>query len=347
MGFETPCRHDADGVSGKPIEHLSHTHCVRIKPAVGALLAGALLITGCSTATNEASEANGQEVSSTTASAQDQWPIVIDDSELDAVNFEAVPIQGYEKILALAVGSGEVVELLGAGDQLVGRDETSASPEDVPVVTQAHQVEIEQALALGPTVVLVDELSGPPEAIDALANAGARIVQVPAVWTLSDIPARIASIAEGVGADEQTADALARVLTPSAEAREASAPRVAFLYLRGPSAVYLLGGTNTGADALIKAAGGLDVGAELGYDGFVPLTAEAMVQADPDVLLVMADGLESVGGIDGLIELPGVAQTTAGQERRVIVVDDRTLLSFGSRTPALVEKLSQAFAAAE
>lgn len=318
---------------------------MRIKPAVGVLLAGALFITGCATAADPANETSEQPISSPTPE-QPQWPIVIDDAELESLDFDATPVTTDNTILALAVGSGEVVELLGAGDQLVGRDETSATPEDVPVVTQAHQIEIEQALALEPSVVLVDELSGPPEAIDALANAGARIVQVPAVWTLADIPARVTSIADGVGADEETAAALAQALTPKAEAQQTTAPRVAFLYLRGPSAVYLLGGANTGADALIEAAGGIDVGAELGYDGFVPLTAEAIVQANPDVILVMADGLDSVGGIDGLLELPGIPQTTAGQERKVVVVDDRTLLSFGARTPALVQRLSQAFAAA-
>jgi iron complex transport system substrate-binding protein len=318
---------------------------VRIKPAVGALLTGALLITGCSTAVDQANETSEQLASSPTTE-QPQWPIVIDDAELESLDFDATPVTTDNAILALAVGSGEVVELLGAGVQLVGRDETSATPEDVPVVTQAHQIEIEQALALEPNVVLVDELSGPPEAIDALANTGATIVEVPSVWTLADIPARVTSIADGVGADEETAAALAQALTPQAQEADTAAPRVAFLYLRGPSAVYLLGGASTGADALIAAAGGIDVGAELGYDGFVPLTAEAIVQADPDVIVVMADGLDSVGGIDGLLELPGIAQTTAGKERKVVVVDDRTLLSFGARTPALVQRLSQAFAAA-
>lgn len=328
---------------------LSDTHRVRSKIAIGAWLAAALLITGCAADTDEAPEANAPDYPSTTETQQaqqTQWPIVIEDSELAPLEFQTNSTTRDESILALAVGSGEVVELLGAGEQLVGKDETSATPVDVPVVTQAHQIEIEQALALEPTVVLVDELSGPPEAIDALAAAGARIVQVPSVWTLADIPARVNTIAQGVGVDQETADALAQALNPEAQEADTTVPRVAFLYLRGPSAVYLLGGTNTGADAVIEAAGAVDVGAELGYDGFVPLTAEAIVQADPDVLLVMADGLESVGGIDGLVELPGVAQTTAGQQRKVVVVDDRTLLSFGARTPALVQKLSQAFAAA-
>ena len=314
---------------------------MQAKSLIGSFLASSFLVVGCSPIANSSDE---QTVESTRAEDQVQWPVVIEDADLPAPAFEVTPTSGDARILALAVGSGEIVELLGAGSQLVGKDETSATPEEVPVVTQAHQIEIEDALALEPTVVLVDDLSGPPEAIDALARTGARIVQVPSVWTLSDIPERITALAEGVGVDRQTADSLAKALTPEVEATTSS-PRVAFLYLRGPSAVYLLGGKNTGADALIEASGGVDVGAELGFDGFVPLTAEAIVQADPDVLLVMADGLASVGGVDGLTTLPGIAQTSAGQERRIVVVDDRTLLSFGSRTPALVDRLSRAFAA--
>ena len=314
---------------------------MQAKSLIGSFLASSFLVVGCSPIANSSDE---QTVESTRAEDQVQWPVVIEDADLPAPAFEVTPTSGDARILALAVGSGEIVELLGAGSQLVGKDETSATPEEVPVVTRAHQIEIEDALALEPTVVLVDDLSGPPEAIDALAGTGARIVQVPSVWTLSDIPERITALAEGVGVDRQTADSLARALTPEVEATTSS-PRVAFLYLRGPSAVYLLGGKNTGADALIEASGGVDVGAELGFDGFVPLTAEAIVQADPDVLLVMADGLASVGGVDGLTTLPGIAQTSAGQERRIVVVDDRTLLSFGSRTPALVDRLSRAFAA--
>jgi len=270
------------------------------------------------------------------------WPIAISAEDLSPVDFPAPAVGGADRILALAVGSGEVVELLGAGDLLVGRDETSAITGDAPVVTQGHQIDIEQALSLTPTVVLVDELSGPPEAIEALANRGARIVEVPSVWTLADIDDRVRAIAEGIGVDGSVAAQLAEQLTPTATPTQ-DKPRVAFLYLRGPSAVYLLGGANTGADALIEAAGGIDVGAELGYDGFVPLTAEAIAQANPDVLVVMSEGLESVGGIDGLLALPGIAQTQAGAQQRVVSVDDRVLLSFGSRTPSLIDTLAEVF----
>ena len=54
----------------------------------------------------------------------------------------------------------------------------------------------------------------------------------------------------------------------------------------------------------------------------------------------MSKGLESVGGVSGLLKLPGVAQTNAGKNGRVIDVDDSLLLSFGPRTPSLLSALS-------
>ena len=67
-------------------------------------------------------------------------------------------------------------------------------------------------------------------------------------------------------------------------------------------------------------------------DGFVPLTAEAVIASRPDLILVPTKGLASVGGIDGLLALPGVAQTPAAKKRAVVAMDDLELLGFGPRT---------------
>jgi iron complex transport system substrate-binding protein len=69
------------------------------------------------------------------------------------------------------------------------------------------------------------------------------------------------------------------------------------------------------------------------------MTSEAMISLNPEVLLVMTKGLESTGGVTGLVALPGVAQTDAGKLRRIISVDDSLLLSFGPRTPDLIQQL--------
>lgn len=289
-----------------------------------ALLAAAVLTAAC-----------GAQQESAPGAAPGE-PIVITSTDLgDPEMWAAGFADGSPtRIVSLANGVGETLIALGARDRIVGRDETSDIPalEDVPVVTRAHSLSAERVLALDPDLVLVDENVGPPEALDQLRATGVRIVEVPPAWTLEDIAPRTLAIAEAIGASD--------VRVPRFNATPTSTgPRVAFLYLRGTSAIYLLGGQESGADALIAAAGGTDVGAEAGHPAFLPLTAEALVAADPDMILVMSKGLESVGGIDGLVELPGVAQTTAARNRAVIAVDDGVLLSFGPRTGALVEQL--------
>ena len=119
--------------------------------------------------------------------------------------------------------------------------------------------------------------------------------------------------------------------------------KVAFLYLRGTSSIYLVGGQGSGADYLINATGAIDIGAQQLDKPFTPLTAETMAQLNPDLILVMIAGLESVGGVSGLVELPGIAQTQAGKNRQVVAVDDSLLLSFGPRTPSLINELAAAF----
>jgi iron complex transport system substrate-binding protein len=122
-----------------------------------------------------------------------------------------------------------------------------------------------------------------------------------------------------------------------------ASPRVAFIYVRGTASVFLLGGKESGADEMIRSAGGIDVGTDLKLAAFTPLTSEAIVNANPEIIVVTTRGLASVGGIDGLLELPGIAQTPAAKTRSVVSIDDDLLFSFGPRTGELIIRLAQAF----
>ena len=99
------------------------------------------------------------------------------------------------------------------------------------------------------------------------------------------------------------------------------------------------GGPGSGADSILQAEGFTDVGAANLKNPFNALTAEELIKLQPDVLLLMTKGLASVGGISGLVQIPGIAQTPAGQHRRVVTVDDSLLLSFGPRTIPMAKQL--------
>ena len=259
-----------------------------------------------------------------------------------------VEVTDTSRIIVLNQAIAEIVVSLGLADSIIGRDATTtlASLAEVQEVSNGHDISAESVLSLRPTVVIGDTRTGPPEAIDQLRGAGVPVLIAPEVWTLSALPSRVESIANALGVP----NAGQRLVALSEEAianaldgvgKYASVPRVAFLYVRGTASVYLLGGSGSGADELVAAAGAIDVGAFNGLASFTPLTAEAIVQADPDVLLVMTRGLDSVGGIDGLLALPGVSSTRAAASRSVIAVDDDLLLSFGPRTGALITRLAE------
>jgi iron complex transport system substrate-binding protein len=259
-----------------------------------------------------------------------------------------VEVTDSSRIIVLNEAIAEIVVSLGMQDFIIGRDATTtlASLADVEEVSNGHDISAESVLSLRPSVVIGDTRTGPPEALQQLRAAGVAVLVAPEVWTLSDLPSRVEMIAGALGiprAGDRLVDLTQRAIDDALRDVGAYADvlRVAFLYVRGTASVYLLGGTGSGADELVAATGAVDVGALNGLSAFTPLTAEAIVQADPDVLLVMTRGLDSVGGIDGLLALPGVSSTRAAATRAVIAVDDDLLLSFGPRTGALIARLAE------
>jgi len=273
-------------------------------------------------------------------------------TQSDVTSISITPVEELTdvRIVALANGAAELISAMGYLDNLVGRDIASSTPElkDVPVVTSGHQVIPETIIALQPTLVIVDDATGPSSAITKLESAGIEIVNISQSWNLADLVIKVEQIGAVLKAPKSAA-LLKNILLESVNGNLVAASpadkrlKVAFLYLRGTSSIYLVGGQGSGADYLINATGAIDIGAQQLDKPFTPLTAETMAQLNPDLILVMIAGLESVGGVSGLVELPGIAQTGAGKNRQVVAVDDSLLLSFGPRTPSLISELAAAF----
>ena len=255
--------------------------------------------------------------------------------------------QGKLRIVALANGSAEIVSALGLRSSLVGRDIASTTPElrSVPIVTAGHQVVPEKIISLKPDVVIIDSGSGPQSAIKTLKTAKIKVSLINEAWKVSEIYNKISQIGTIVGDRKRAQELNTRIKTTIGQSSIDIKwkPRVVFLYLRGPSSIYLMGGPGSGADSLIHELGGIDVGAQLLKNPFNSLTSEALISANPDIFLVMTKGLQSVGGVTGFVKLPGVAQTKAGKNRTILSVDDSLLLSFGPRTPNLLVAMAEAF----
>lgn len=273
------------------------------------------------------------------------------------VTGEPVTVTDASRILALdSYGTlATTVYALGLGDRLVGRDVSTGIPElaDLPLVTHnGHELNGEAILDLQPSVVLTDYSIGPLEVQLQLMDSGIPVVIMSDQRARDQIGPQVQAVADVLGVPEVGEELAARVETEvqAAEARVAElAPadpadrlRMVFLYVRGNAGVYYWFGEGSGADDLIDDLGGIDVASEVGLDGMRPLNAEGLVKAEPDLFLMMTLGLESVGGVTGLLEVPGIADTAAGVDSCVVDMSDYQILSFGPQFPATLTALADA-----
>lgn len=279
-----------------------------------------------------------------------QLPVTVTDDKGTSVTVTSV-----DRILALDIYGTltETVIGLGLGDNLAGRTTSTTDPNfaDLPNVTPGgHELNAEAILALAPTVVLADGTLGPQEVYQQLARAGVAVVFTSPDRGVDLIEGQIGAVAAALGVPEagtQLAERVAGELEDAAAAVAELAPdinplRMAFVYARGSGSVFFIFGDGSGADGLIGYLGGLDVASEAGITGYKPATAEALATINPEVILMMSSGLESAGGLDGVLARPGVAQTTAGQTQRFVDMEDGQVLSFGPNYPKVIESLAAA-----
>ena len=251
-----------------------------------------------------------------------------------------VTVRDVSRIVSLNGDITETIVTLGLAKNLAGVDISATYPEKLVAGIQKigyqRTLAAEGILSLRPSLVIGTPTAGPASTIEQLRSAGVPVLIIPEYKDLDAGARKLRAVGRALGVPKRGEKLARQVETQIAVAkrevtRAATKPKVAFLYVRGTQ-VQQIGGVGSGADAMIEAAGGVDVGTSIGIQGFKQLTAESLVAAQPDVLLLLSAGLQSVGGVDGLLRLPGVAQTPAGRNRKVIAYDDLMLLGLGPRT---------------
>jgi iron complex transport system substrate-binding protein len=265
------------------------------------------------------------------------------------INGTEVTITDVSRIIPLNGEVAEIVWALGLGENVVGTD-TSATypPEAVALQSIGYQrtLSAEGIISLNPSVIIGTETAGPPEVIEQIRSIGVPVVIVKDPVTLDDIGPKIRAVAEALGVPVRGDELATTTESEIEEARALAAtatsqPRVMFLYVRGAQ-VQVIMGAGSGGDEMTTEAGAIDVGVELGIQGTKPITPESLVAGAPDAFLLLTAGLESVGGVDGLLEIPGIAETPAGENRNVIALDDQYLLGFGPRAGQALMELIKA-----
>lgn len=253
------------------------------------------------------------------------------------------------RVVALGGDVTATMYLLDAGSMLVGVDSTSEWPAaagKLPDVGYLRQLNAEGILSLAPGLVIASYDAGPPLVLEQLRQAGVSVHMLERARDPVRVLANIRRVGQWLGHADR-AKTLAERLRKRYAALAASVaamehrPRVLFLMSTGNGSP-MVAGRDTAADRAIALAGGHNVGE--GFDGYKPVSAEALVNMAPQVVVLMREFEQVVGGIDGVLRQPGMAQTPAGRARRVVFVDGQALLGFGPRNAEAEQHLQRTLA---
>ena len=253
------------------------------------------------------------------------------------------------RVVSIGGALTEIVYALGRQDDLVAVDTTSVYPpealKDKPNVGYMRALSAEGVLATDPGLILMIEGAGPPDALELLeAAGGVPIVTVAEEDSKEGILSKITTVGEALG-DAEAANGLAQSVGSAMDrvAAKVSAikgERKTILFLLSMQGGRLMvGGEETQADAVIRLAGGVNAAA--GLTGFKPMSNEAIVSANPDVILMMSGTGMVAPGADEIFSQPALSQTKAAKDKALILMPGMYLLGFGPRTPYALAELTE------
>ena len=253
--------------------------------------------------------------------------------------------QDAPRIITLGGSVTEIAVALGAEDRLVARDTTSNFPESIqalPDVGYIRALSPENILALDPTLIVAEGDAGPPEAVEVLKAAGIPFVLVPEADDPSGVVAKIAAVADALDlpGDALAAEVQAGLDAANARAAEVPTPKRVLFILSLQGGRVMAGGAGTEAEGIIRLAGGIN--AATGFQGYKPMTDEAVLATGPAVILMMdREGDLSISDADVLAQ-PALSQTPAAKAGAIVRMDGMLLLGFGPRTPEAAAALHDA-----
>jgi iron complex transport system substrate-binding protein len=254
----------------------------------------------------------------------------------------ALSAEGNRRIVTVGAIASELVCALGSCGEIVGTDVTSVYPPELahkPKVGYITRLSSEGLLALKPTHVVVVEGAGPAPVLSQLKASGVSVLTIPVGLGLADAEQRLELVGEFTGR-RKTASKLKQNLRRDLKKLQAEAVgnkpvQVLFIYARGAQTLLAMG-SNTTAHELIELAGARNA---FVAEGAKPINAEAVAVAAPDVVVIPEGSLAGLGGKAGLKKIPGLAQTPAGKNNRVVTLDDSLLAGLGPRSASAARTL--------
>lgn len=264
-------------------------------------------------------------------------------------NKQDQPNKEQLRIVSLSGAISETLSALGMEANIVGTDVTSTYPASLQSkakVGNTHNLNVESILALKPDYVIsMKERGIKPEQATQLQQAGVKVWIIDQEYSVEGTRGYITMLADSFHKEAEGKQLCASIESAyNALPKYTSSPSVMFIYARGAGAVSVCGNDMPVAK-MITMAGGANAGSD--FQGFKPLTAEAVVKSNPEAILLFQSGLQSLDGAEGMLKVPGIAQTKAGKNKNFIVMDGELLSGFGPRVVEAIKELGGKIHAAD
>ena len=302
-----------------------HSHTKQSQPKFiifWALLLVYVTMTGCQKGGSEEQADSTNNQVNTTAKAEDN------DGKVE----KSLAINEQTKIVSLNGTLTEILCALGYEKNIVGVDVTStypASMRKLPKVGHNRNIQAEGVLSLQPTLVVGKKGEIKPELEQQIKAANINLQMFEMTPTPEGTQQLIATMAQQLNKTKVGEELNNKIKTQLGQVEKIeNAPKVLFVYARGTGTM-MVAGDGTSVQQMITLAGGQN--AISGFKEFKPLTAESLIKANPDVILMFDSGLKSLEGPEGLLKAPGVKETNAGRNKAFITMDGQFLNGFGPR----------------
>lgn len=256
-------------------------------------------------------------------------------------------VTGQPKIISLNGALSEWLCVFGLHDQIIATDVTSNYPAVVaekPKLGYARTLAAEGILSHGFDVLIGVRGEVKEEVLQQVIQAGHRVVMFTQDHSVTGtlqlgqrLKEHFAPTADLNPTENSIREALAAIVPFDTK------PRVLFVYARGGGTVLIAGRENK-MQRIMALAGAAP--ALVDFEGYKPLTAEALVQANPDIFLLFEEGLQSMADGRFLLQMPGVDQTVAGRRGAIVTMEGQLLSGFGPRLGEAVLSLNKKLHAA-
>lgn len=252
------------------------------------------------------------------------------------------------KLVSIGGAITEIIYAMGEEGRLVARDSTSMYPPEamkLPDVGYMRALSAEGVIAVNPTAILAVEGSGPADALAVLKSAGIPFETVPegfdraAILNKIDVVGKFLGVPEKAKALEEKVGAeLDKAIAEAAKRPQDERKRVLFI-LSFQNGRIMAAGNRTAADGIIALAGATNA-TDGTFDGYKPLTDEAVINAKPDVVMVMTRaGASSTD--EEIFGHPAISVTPAGENKAIVRMDGLHMLGFGPRTASAIADLNK------